>query len=200
MNESQLPNKAKESLKSISTQKKQLASAIGLLVIHFNQVESEIGEFLALFLNKTSLENDSKNIAIMAASLSFSQKLDLLSALYLNRYKSVPAQSDLFRQIISKLSKYEEYRNTIIHSRWGTRYLGEETIRRFKSNVKGRKGLREVEEEVDWKQIKAISYELMDFQYEEMMSIYSGCGSYKEMTDELIIKLKESLKKRLNGV
>ena len=199
MNEFKFPDEMQERGRKLGIQKMRLASSIGLLVMEFNRLEHDIGEYLAVFMKRTSQEEYFDNIAIMTAALSFGQKLDLLSALYLKRYDKLPAQCEVFRLIIRQVSKYEEYRNTVIHSRWGTQTLGEDTIRRFKPNVKGRKGLRQVAEEVDWRQIRAVCKEINEFNWGEMLEVYIGCADYKEMPEEKIAELKDCLTKRVNG-
>lgn len=196
MTEFKLPEELLKSGKMLHIQKVRLATSIGLLVIEFNRFEYDIGEFLAVFMKRTSQAEYFDNIAIMTAALSFGQKLDLLSALYLKRYEEVSAQCEVFRKVVSQLSKYEEYRNTVVHSRWGTKTFGEDTIRRFKPNVKGRKGLRQVAEEVDWRQIRVLCKEMSDFYCRELFEIYIGCSRYEEMSEKTIAEIKESLEKR----
>jgi hypothetical protein len=150
-------------------------------------------------MERGSQEEYFENIAIMTAALSFGQKLDLLSALYLKRYQELPKQCEIFRKIVYQLSKFEEYRNALIHSRWGTHTFGDAEFKRFKPNIKGRKGLRKVAELADWRQIRTMCKEMQEFNCTEMFEIYRGCASYQAMSEETINKLSERLTVRSNG-
>lgn len=199
MTDFNLPEEFLKSSRLLYAQRVRTATSIGLLIMQFNQLEHELGEFLAVFMKRESQEQYFENIAIMSAALSFGQKLDLLSALYLKRYEIQSAQCEIFKRIISQLSKFEEYRNSIIHSRWGTQTFGDTEFKRFKPNIKGRKGLRKVAELADWRQIRMMCKEMQEFNYIEMMEIYRGCAEYKEMTVETIDRLSERLTARSNG-
>ncbi len=188
-----LPTEFYENARKLRIYRGKLASSIGLLVMQFNSIEHDIGELLAVFLKRNSQDDYFNNISIMTAALSFSQKLDMLSALYLKRYESNQRQCEVFRKIIIKLSKFEEYRNTHIHSRWGTRSFGDSEFKRFKPNVKGRKGLRNAEEVVDWKEIREKCKEMSEFNCNELFEIYRGCSEYCEMSEETLSKLENRL-------
>ena len=199
MSEFKLPEEFIKSSRALRVQSVRTATSIGLLVIQFNRFEHDLGEFLAVFMKRGSQEEYFENIAIMTAALSFGQKLDLLSALYLKRYQELPKQCEIFKRIISQLSKFEEYRNALIHSRWGTHTFGDAEFKRFKPNIKGRKGLRQVAELADWRQIRAMCKEMQDFNCTEMFEIYRGCASNEAMSEETIIKLSDRLTERSNG-
>lgn len=184
-----LPEEFVKSSRLMHLQRVRTATSIGLLVMQFNQLEHDLGEFLAVFMKKESQEQYFENIAIMTAALSFGQKLDLLSALYLKRYDAQPTQCDIFKRMISQLSKFEEYRNAIIHSRWGTHSFGDSELKRFKPNIKGRKGLRKVSELADWRQIRVMYKKMQQFNSIEMIEIYRGCAKYELMSEESINKL-----------
>jgi hypothetical protein len=193
-----LPQEMLERGRRLRMLETRLACSIGLLVIRFNRLESGVGELLAVFLQHTQ-EELFENISIMTAALSFSQKLDLLVALYLKRYASNEAQCALFRSLISELSAYEEFRNACVHSRWGTRTFGDDEFMRFKANVKGRKGLREVALPADWREIRKICREMDFFDCIEMTEIYRGCREHAEMSPETIESLKQRLTLRSIG-
>ena len=142
MNEFKLPDEFSKSFRALHIESVRTATAIGLLVMQFNRLEHDLGELLAVFMKRANQEEYFENIAIMTAALSFGQKLDLLSALYLKRYKAFPAQCDIFKKLISQLCKFEEYRNALIHSRWGTQAFGDPEFKRFKPNIKGKRGLK----------------------------------------------------------
>ena len=196
MSEFKLPEEFLLNARKMHVYRMRLATSIGLLIMEFNRFEHDVGEFLAVFMKRSSQEEYFSNIAIMTASLSFGQKLDLLSALYLKKYEKIPEQCDVFRQIINQLSKFEEYRNTQVHSRWGTQSFGDTEFKRFKPNVKGRKGLRQVSELVDWRHIRMMCNEMKEFNCKELFEIYRGCVKYEEMSRETIDELKDRLTRR----
>lgn len=199
MAEFKIPEESINNSRALRVQSVRIATSIGLLVIQFNSFEHDLGEFLAVFMKRESQEEYFENIAIMAAALSFGQKLDLLSALYLKRYREQSEQCDIFKKIISQLSKFEEYRNALIHSRWGTHTFGDSEFKRFKSNIKGRKGLKQVAKLADWRQIRAMCKEMQEFNCTEMFDIYRGCATYEVMSQETIKELSERLTARSNG-
>ncbi|MGC4394290.1 hypothetical protein [Hydrogenophaga sp. T2] len=199
MSEFKLPEEFIESSKALHVQRVRTATSIGLLVIQFNRLEYDLGEFLGVFLKRKNQEEHFENIAIMTAALSFGQKLDLLSALYLKRYREQPKQCEIFKRIILQMSKYEEYRNSLVHSRWGTQTFGDSEFKRFKSNIKGRKGLRKVAELADWRQIRTICTEMQSFNCIEMLEIYRGCARYEAMSEETINRLSVRMTERLSG-
>ncbi|WP_269630560.1 hypothetical protein [Pelomonas sp. BJYL3] len=199
MTDFKLPEEFVKNSRLMHVQSVRTATSIGLLVMQFNRFEHDLGEFLAVFMKRESQEQYFENIAIMTAALSFGQKLDLLSALYLNRYEDQSAQCDIFKRIISQLSKFEEYRNALIHSRWGTHTFGDSEFKRFKPNIKGRKGLRQVAALADWRQIRMMCKEMQEFNCTEMFEVYRGCVKYEAMSVETIDKLSERLTARSNG-
>ena len=199
MPEFKLPEEFVKSARMMHVQSIRTATSIGLLVMQFNRFEHDLGEFLAVFMKKESQEQYFENIAIMTAALSFGQKLDLLSALYLKRYEDQQDQCDIFKRIISQLSKFEEYRNALIHSRWGTHTFGDTEFKRFKPNIKGRKGLRQVAALADWRQIRKMCKEMQEFNCTEMFEVYRGCAQYEVMSAETINRLSGRLTARSNG-
>lgn len=200
MKEFKPPEEFIKNSRSLYVQSVRTATSIGLLVMQFNRFEHDLGEFLAVFMKRGNQKEYFENIAIMTAALSFGQKLDLLSALYLKRYHAQLAQCDIFKRIISQLSKFEEYRNALIHSRWGIHTFGDSEFKRFKPNIKGRKGLRQVAALADWRQIRRMCKEMQEFNCTEMFEIYRGCESYEAMSEETINKLSERLTARSNGL
>lgn len=200
MCEFNLPEEFIKNSRALQVQSIRTATSIGLLVMQFNRFEHDLGEFLAVFMKRENQEEYFENIAIMTAALSFGQKLDLLSALYLKRYQKLPEQCDVFKRIISQLSKFEEYRNALIHSRWGTHSFGDSEFKRFKPNIRGRKGLRQVATLANWRQIRAMSEEMQEFNCKEMFEIYRGCAKYEVMSEETILKLSGRLTTRSNGI
>jgi hypothetical protein len=177
------------------------AMAIGRLMMKFNQYERDLGECLAAFLKRDSQEQHFSNIEIMTAALSFNAKLDLLTALYLQRYRSIEYsdQCIIFKRIIMQFSKFEEYRNAIAHSRWGSKTFGDFELRRFKENIKGRKGLRQGSELVDWRKIRQVVAEMSAFDI-EVDAIYNGCSEINRMASSEIELLGNRLALREKNI
>jgi hypothetical protein len=200
MSEFKFPEELIKKSKVLQVQTVRTATSIGLLVIQFNRFEHDLGEFLAVFMKRENQEEYFENIAIMSAALSFGQKLDLLSALYLKRYQEQAAQCEVFKKIISQLSKFEEYRNALIHSRWGIHTFGDSEFKRFKPNIRGRKGLRQIAELADWRQIRAMCKGMQEFNCTEMFEIYRGCSRYEAMSEDTIKSLNERIAARSIGL
>lgn len=200
MTDFKFPEESLKNFRLMHIESVRTATSIGLLVMQFNRFEHDLGEFLAVFMKRESQEQYFENIAIMTAALSFGQKLDLLSALYLKRYEDKSAQCDIFKRIISQLSKFEVYRNALMHSRWGIQTFGDSEFKRFKPNIKGRKGLRQVTALADWRQIRMMCKEMQEFNCTEMFEVYRGCAKYEPMSVETINELSERLTARSNGL
>jgi hypothetical protein len=64
---------------------------------------------------------------------------------------------------------------------------------RFKSNIKGRKGLRKTAQLADWREIRKVCRDMDSFNCIEMTEIYRGCREKLDMPPETI----DSLTKRL---
>lgn len=192
MTKFKLPEELIKSSRLLHIQSVRTATSIGLLVIQFNRFEHDLGEFLAVFLKRENQEQYFENIAIMTAALSFGQKLDLLSALYLKRYENQLAQCNIFKKILFQLSMFEQYRNTLIHSRWGTHTFGDVEFKRFKPNIKGRKGLKQVATLADWREIRKMCKQMQEF-HVELLEVYRGCSKYEIMSAETINKLNDRL-------
>ena len=193
MDESKLSEELIKRARVMRIQSVRTATSIGLLIMQFNRLEQSLGELLAVFLKRERQDNFFENIDIMTAALSFGQKLDLLSALYLKRYQKLTKQCHVFQKIIHQLSKFEEYRNKYVHSRWGIRTVSDAEFKRFKPKIKGRKGLKQDADPTDWRQIRTIYKEMQEFDCIELLEIYRGCVEYEAMSEEMINKLNDRL-------
>lgn len=151
----------------------------------FNRLERDIGELIATFLGKGGYENRIY-VDIFTSSHSFAQKLDLLSSLYLHRYSGQKEQCEFFRQVIRKLGRFEELRNTYVHSWWGTKNFGDKEFIRKKPTIKGRKGLKVSEEPSIPESISKLCEDISSFNFVILSEIYKSCKSYNIMSVEAI--------------
>lgn len=130
-----------------------------------------------------SLQEDKdyfEDISIFTAAMGFSQKLDLLSALYLKRYSSNKKQCEIFNLLIRKLYTFERQRNTWVHSRWGTHTMASMEVIRSKPNIRGGKVLKNHSSKADYD-----AYERMKrFSFIGMGIVFRGCKEYVEMSEE----------------
>jgi len=149
----------------------ELAMAIGRVVIHFNNLERDLGELLAALL-------ESKNSFVqtaLVASMSFSQKVGLLAALYLEKFKDDSERCDACRSSIQKLRSLDEERNRYVHSCFGTKTFGSSEFLRTKPKTKGAKGLSVAREDVDIQAMKALKDRISSFSWLELTELYRGC-------------------------
>jgi len=115
----------------------KIAMAIGYLVIGFNRLDREVGEVIYLVVGsyKPHIRE------VFTASLSFAQKVDMLSALLLEKHKKDSESLQTVKQKIKKIKGFENQRNTIMHSWWGTEQFGDDNFISVKKRVRGGKGL-----------------------------------------------------------
>lgn len=149
----------------------EIAMAIGRMVIRFNSLDRDLGQLLAALL-------ESKNTfvgAALVASIGFSQKVDLLAALYLEKFKEDPAKCAECRTAIQKLRTIEEERNKYVHSCFGTSSFGSSEFLRTKPKTKGGKGLSFAREDVDVQAMKALVDRMSDFAFLDLVELYRGC-------------------------
>ena len=111
--------------------------AIGHLVIRFNRLDRDLGEVIYLVVGsyKPHIRE------VFTASLSFAQKVDMLSALLLEKHKNNELHLQTVKQTIKKIQEFEKQRNTIMHSWWGTEQFGDEEFISTKQRIRGGKGL-----------------------------------------------------------
>ncbi len=149
----------------------ELAMEIGRVVIHFNNLERDLGELLA-----TLLESNNNFVrTALVASMSFTQKVDLLAALYLEKFKIDLNKCGIFRLSIQKLRSLEEERNKYVHSCFNTKTFGSNEFIRSKPKTKGARGLSVAQEEVDIQAIKALKDRISSFRVLELTELYRGC-------------------------
>ena len=100
----------------------KIALAIGHLVITFNRLDRDVGEVIYLLVGsyKPHIRE------VFTASLSFAQKVDMLSALLLEKHKEDTESAQAVKQKIKKIQDFENQRNTIMHSCWGTEQFGDD--------------------------------------------------------------------------
>ena len=115
----------------------KIAMAIGHLVMRFNRLDRELGEVIYLVVGsyKPHIRE------VFTASLSFAQKVDMLSALLLEKHKNDTDNLQTLKQKIKKIKDFEKQRNTIMHSWWGTEQFGDDNFISTKQRVRGGKGL-----------------------------------------------------------
>lgn len=149
----------------------ELAMAIGRIVMHFNNLERDLGELLAALLES----NNNFVRTALVASMSFSQKVDLLAALYLEKFKEDAERSEVCRSSIQKLRSLEEERNKYVHSCFGTKTFGSSEFLRTKPKTKGAKGLSVAREEVNIQAMKGLKDRISSFGWFDLIELYRGC-------------------------
>jgi hypothetical protein len=139
----------------------ELAGAIGRVVITFNSLESDLSETLVKLI---SAEYAPELWDAFRASLSFSQRLNLLAAIFLQRERA-KMELELLRFCVGKLRYYEERRNFIVHASWETARFGDEELRSKKVSTKGGKGLRTAVRPADSVEIDMLVEEMRIFSH-----------------------------------
>ena len=134
----------------------ELHAAIGSVIVSFNALEDRIS---SLLLDALALEGDRMKDAL-CASMSFSQKVDLLCALVIEDNELPPAEKARRTALLKDAVKFEEARNTIVHSQYGRFAETTEELARRKVKTKGQKGLQVQLEKVDLKKIQAVSSDI----------------------------------------
>lgn len=135
----------------LSIRRNQLSLWIGRLVIAFNDLDLRISQAVTKELGSSDIETAD----MILASMSFGQRVDLLTALLLRRYRDNATQQEHVRTVAAALSAAEEFRNLIVHSLWLNRIFIGECYERRKAKTKGRKGLKVVHEKADVPRIKS---------------------------------------------
>ncbi len=110
-------------------------NTIGKITIRFALLEELITDCINILIGGEAA-------SIFTARLSFSRSLDILDALYRQKY-SIGQNEDLsgiLKELITQAQEAENLRNTIVHSIWH-RGDTEESLTRIKRNVKRNKGL-----------------------------------------------------------
>lgn len=121
-----------------STQQNQLALWIGRIAIAFNELEAALSEAIA-----AELGHGQKPVQdVVQASMGFGQKLDMFSALLLDRFRDDESHLTYIHTVLASLSAAEECRNVVLHSAWTTHPFFSIGYERRKVRTKGRKGLK----------------------------------------------------------
>jgi hypothetical protein len=120
-----------------TSKRNRLALWIGRVVITFNELECRIADCVA----KSLSQSDKEISDMLLASMSYTQKLDLLSALLAKQHSGNASHLDFCQSLLQGLSKAEEFRNALVHSHWPSSFFGGDFLRR-KPKTKGRKGLK----------------------------------------------------------
>jgi len=129
---------ARRARRNRSSKQNQLALWIGRIVIAFNQLEYRLAEQLAEELGHVS----GPVRDTIHASMTFGQRLDMLSALLLERFRENPGHLASVNEIIDALSAAENCRNNVVHSEWSMALVFCMEFERRKVRTKGRKGLK----------------------------------------------------------
>lgn len=115
-----------------ASERDRMFSAIGHIVVNFQQVELWLAEILASVLSLRVLEDRH----VISSAMSFRQKVDLVVELYPR--KKVHDQGVEMSLIKKSLYAAEEFRNRVVHSLWAVHAPGKWV--RIKSSIKGRRG------------------------------------------------------------
>lgn len=121
-----------------SAQRNQLALWIGRIVIAFNELEARLAKEVAAELGHETVSVQD----MLQASMSFGQKLDIFSALLVERHRNDSAHLDYINSVLSALSAAEDCRNAVVHSAWTTHPVFSTGFERRKAKTRGRKGLK----------------------------------------------------------
>lgn len=156
---------------ALREEEEKLAKALGLLVMSFNRLERDVGELLAALIQS----NDHHTRHALVASMSFGQKVDLIAALYLERFKGNEAQKSLCNSAVKKLHRFEEERNKYIHSWWGTKRFGDTDFIRIKPKTKGGKGLTVLEEQAAPAVLLEVCKQISSFCWLELFELHRAC-------------------------
>lgn len=121
---------------------------IGKFIVWFQNIESEINDFLVL-LSKS----EDENVRILVNELEYSKRLktaDVMFARFVDHLE-IPDSSfkSDFHKMIIELGKLGERRNDIVHSKYTpwTNIHGNAGLIRENSNLRTKKGIREKDEE-----------------------------------------------------
>jgi hypothetical protein len=157
----------------LRVQEQELAQAIGLLVIHFNRLEIALGTCLGDLLEA----EDHHTKHALVASMSFGQKLDLLAALYIEKYKGDEFQRSRCKLAVQNMQWFEAERNKYVHSCWGARTFGDPRYIRVKPQTRGGKGLKVTEEQAMPAAIIDVCERIRTFCWLDLVELSRGCVS-----------------------
>ncbi len=149
-----------------------LAKAVGHVVIAFNMLERSLGQMIALMLNQSAPQKVSDSLN---AALGYSQKVDLLAALFLSKPRPEHEQS-LLKFCMSELRYAEEQRNHFVHSAYSTEQFGGTTFKTIKERVRGGKGLKVTEAFAEASQIMEVAEHMRRLWFLDLSALYRCCS------------------------
>src|SRR5688572_20977154 len=146
----------------------ELPAVIGLISIHFSRLEETLSQVI---IGMLQLDQDRGHI--VAAELSFKQKVNMFSSLYINlkeRYffNTFPGfENEYFVQLVKGLNKCEELRNQVMHSIFMYAFTEKEQfVLRKKITAKQKIGLRRTQEKTDIMSLFNISDYIVNIELE----------------------------------
>jgi len=132
----------KDNMEKYKAKQRELAEAIGFLVIKFNRLDRDLGELIEHVIMGVPVGNKIAQLhEIFTGGLSFAQKINFLKALWYQRFVSDHKKLGLCDTFIKNCSEIEDFRNMVVHSCWGLRAFGSFDFVRIKSHVRSKKGL-----------------------------------------------------------
>jgi hypothetical protein len=170
-------------VEALSRSEEEIAKAVGLLIIYFNRLERDVGYFLATLLQSTS----EHVVNALFASMSFGQKVDLLAALYLERFREDGSRCEKCRSVVQQLRNFEEARNKYAHSWWGAKqFANTDVFVRVKIRTKGGKGLVVSEEQTVPNDLTKVCEQIVKFSWLDLADLYGSLSdSVSESTETL---------------
>ena len=118
---------------------------LGRLTMAFSSLENSVAWLVAEMLGA-----DSDVRSILESQISFAKQLSILDGLYRLRVTDDELLK-VWDQLVARLNKSEEMRNTMVHSTWGIWWEDSDaiSISRQKNSIKRKKGLRTTKEKAD---------------------------------------------------
>ena len=147
----------------------RMFSAIGHIVVNFQQVELWLAQILASVLSLRVLEDGH----VISSAMSFRQKVDLVVELYpRNKVHDHGVEMSLIKK---SLYAAEEFRNRVVHSLW-TVHTPSKWVR-IKSSIKGRKGFALSTSAVNVRQLEVAAAALLVIREWELIDAASLQGA-----------------------
>ena len=130
--------------------------AIGRITVAFSELDSWLNSFIWALICPFEDQHIGQ---IITAEVSFSKKIDLLTALFKYRCKDTAKQKQL-KDLLARVAKLEQERNAVQHSLWLHQSENMEEVTRLKITAKRRHGLHHTKEIVTAKPLEDIVKEL----------------------------------------
>jgi len=160
-----------------------LYQQLGKFVILFQNIERAIVELIVLIARA-----DDEIIEILINELDYSSRIkttDVLFARYIDIRKIEPEEKKDFHSLMAKCLKLGELRNNLLHSKYAHLMEADKVIALIRENSKlrGKKGIREIEEEdltsesfdpyfieirLVFEQIEAFRLKIIDWNYPDI--------------------------------